>query len=187
MRAMNVTCCVGLSRDSKLVACTGLGVIIRVIDTSTGTQVRELKRGHTGGCVCGLVFGATSDVLYSSEGDGDIIEWKLAEGREATVTCRLWGYTRAVRRISMSPCGRMMASVSSDGTVVIWDLTRKSDIRVLEGHTYHVTSVAWSGDGDMIASGSWDRTVRVWQVNVQVRGVSACVISFFLSTVCILL
>jgi WD40 repeat protein len=106
--------CLAWSRDSKLVACAGEGVIIRVIDAATGTQVRELKGGHTGGCVLCLVFGATSDVLYSGGGgDGDdyaIIEWKLAEGREATVTCRLQGHTGDVRGISTSPCGTMMAS-----------------------------------------------------------------------------
>jgi WD40 repeat protein len=123
------------------------------------------------------VFGATSDVLYSGGGgDGDdyaIIEWKLAEGREATVTCRLQGHTGDVNSISTSPCGTMMASGGNDKTVVIWELTRKSKIRVLEGHTHSVMSVAWSGDGGFIASGSTDKTVRVWQVNVQVRGVSA--------------
>jgi WD40 repeat protein len=136
---VNVTCCVAWSRDSKLVACAGEGAIIRVIDTAMGTQVRELKRGHTGNCVLCLVFGATSDVLYSSGADGDIIEWKLAEGREATVRCRLQGHTDSVRSISMSPCGRMMASGSDDDTVVIWKLTRKSKIRVLKGHKCMVT------------------------------------------------
>ncbi len=176
--------CLAWSRDSKLVACAGVGIIIRVIDAATGTQVRELKGGHTGSRVWCLVFGATSDVLYSGGGGGDyaIIEWKLAEGREATVTCRLQGHTGDVNSISTSPCRRMMASGSDDGTVVIWDLTRKSKIRVLEGHTDWVRSVAWSGDRDIIASGSGDTTVCVWQVNVQVRGVSAFVIfslSFF--------
>ena len=61
-----------------------------------------------------------------------------------------------------------MASGSYDGTVVIWELSRKSKIRVLEGHTRYVTSVAWSGDGGFITSGSYDKTVRVWQVNAQV-------------------
>jgi WD40 repeat protein len=182
--------CLVWSRDSKLVACAGGGVIIRVFDAATGTQVRELKGGHTGSLVLCLVFGATSDVLYSGGGglgeDYAIIEWKLAEGREATVTCRLQGHTRDVRGISTSPCGRMMVSGSCDGTVVIWELPRKSKIRVLEGHTYYVMSMAWSGDGGFIVSGSSDKTVRVWQVNVQVCGVSACVI-FFLSVVCILL
>jgi WD40 repeat protein len=165
--------CLAWSRDSKHVACAGRGVIIRVIDAATGTQVRELKGGHTGLCVLCLVFGATSDVLYSGGGGGGdnaIIEWKLAEGQEATVTCRLQGHTAAVRGISMSPCGRMMASGSHDKTVVIWKLTRKSKIRVLEGHTDRVTSVVWSDDG-VIASGSCDKTVRVHKVDVQVRGV----------------
>jgi WD40 repeat protein len=173
--------CLAWSRDSKLVACAGEGVIIRVIDAATGTQVRELKGGHTGGCVLCLVFGATSDVLYSG-GDGDraIIEWKLAEGRKATVTCRLKGHIRDVNSISTSPCGTMMASGSNDQTVVIWELTRKSKIRVLEGHTNSVTSVEWSGDGGFIASGSYDRTVRVHEVDVQVRGVRAFVFLPFL-------
>jgi WD40 repeat protein len=165
--------CLAWSRDSKLVACAGDGVIIRVIDAATGTQVQELKGGNTGYCVWCLVFGATSDVLYSSGagyGDYAIVEWKLAEGREATVTCRLQGHTDDVMGISTSPCGTMMASGSHDKTVVIWELTRKWKIRVLEGHTRMVRSVAWSGDGDIIVSGSWDKTVRVWQVNVQVRG-----------------
>ena len=177
--------CLAWSRDSKLVACAGLGIIIRVIDAATGTQVRELKGGHTGSCVCCLVFGATSDVLYSGGGGGDyaIIEWKLAEGREATVTCRLQGHTDDVNSISTSPCGRMMASGSNDKTVVIWELTRKSKIRVLEGHTDCVTSVAWSGDGGFIASGSWDKTVRVHEVDAQVRGVRAFVCLSFLFSI----
>jgi WD40 repeat protein len=169
--------CLAWSRDSKLVACAGEGAIIRVIDAATGTQARELKGGHTGSRVLCLVFGATSDVLYSGCGGGDnaIIEWKLAERQEATVTCRLQGHTGAVMDISTSPCGRMMASGSGDRTVVIWELTSKSKIRVLEGHTHFVESVAWSDDGEFIASGSDDKTVRVWQVNVQVHGVSAYV------------
>jgi WD40 repeat protein len=170
--------CLAWSRDSKLVAFAE-GPDIHVINAATGTQVQELNGGHTGLYVWCLVFGATSDVLYSGGGgfgDHPIIEWKLAEGQEATVTCRLQGNTRDVRGISTSPCGKMIASGSDDGSVEIWDLTRKSKIRVLEGHTHYVTSVAWSGDGEVIVSRSTDETVRVWQVNVQVRGVSASVI-----------
>ncbi len=44
--------------------------------------MRELKGSLMGIWVCCLVFGATSDVLYSGGNDDDyaIIEWKLAEG-----------------------------------------------------------------------------------------------------------
>jgi WD40 repeat protein len=174
--------CLAWSPDSKLVACAGKGDIIRVIDAATGTQVWELTVGHTLGSVFCLVFGATSDVLYSGQGgcgDYDIIEWQVAEGQEATVTCRLQGHTGAVNSISMSPCGGMMASGSDDGTVVIWDLPWKNKIRMLGYLDHAVGCVAWSVDGDTIASGSYDGTVHVWQVNVQVRGVSACVVFLF--------
>jgi WD40 repeat protein len=163
--------CIAWSPDSKLVACAGAGVIINVIDAATGTQVRELTGWHTGDYVCCLLFGATSDVLYSGGGGGDhaIMEWQVTEGQEATVMCRLQGHTRDVTGISTSPCGTMMASGSDDKTVVIWDLIRKNKIRVLRGHLFYIMSVAWSCDGEIIASVSWDHTVRVWQVNVQVR------------------
>jgi WD40 repeat protein len=173
--------CLAWSPDSKLVACAGEGVIIRVIDAATGTQMRELKGGHTGFWVWCLVFGATSDVLYSGGGGGDyaITEWKLAEGREATVTCRLQGHTGDVNSISSSPCALLLASGSLDMTVVLWDLTTKNKIRVLEGHTGCVATVAWSGDWEIMASGSWDGSVRVHGFGPKVHSVCVFVTLFF--------
>jgi WD40 repeat protein len=89
------------------------------------------------------VFGATSDVLYSGGRDGDdaIIEWKLAEGREATVTRRLRGHTNWVRGMVQSPCNEYLASTSNDGTVRIWGLATGKEEGKLESHTDQRTSV----------------------------------------------
>jgi WD40 repeat protein len=167
--------CLAWSPDSKLVACAGEGAIIDVVDAATGTQVRELEGGHTDMFFCCLAFGATSEVLYSGGNDCDyaIVEWNLAEGREATVTRRLQGHTQAVNGIALSPCAMWMASASDDKTVRIWNLAMGEQIRELKGHTHWVKGVKWSRDGKMIVCRSDDMTVRVWEVVAQVRGIHA--------------
>jgi WD40 repeat protein len=110
-------------------------------------------------------------VLYSGV-DGDayaIIEWKLAEGREATVTRRLLRHINGVRGISVSPCATWMASTSEDKTVRVWDLVMGEQIRELKGHIRVVSDVMWLCDGKMIVSRSFDAIVRVWEVDAQVR------------------
>jgi WD40 repeat protein len=136
-------CCLAWSPDSKHVACAGQGGIIRVIEAATGTQVRELKGGHkAGSSVFCLVYRATSDVLYSGGGCGDcaIIEWRLAEGREATVTRRLRGHTGTVSGMAMSPCNEFIASASCDRTVRIWGLATGGGLRAIQSG-----SLLWRG------------------------------------------
>ena len=168
--------CLAWSPDSKLVACAGSAGIIRLVDAATGSQVQELKEGHTWTVVLCLVFGATSDVLYSGGSDDyfdydfSITEWKLAEGLEATVTRRLQGHTDDVKGISVSPCATWMVSASDDRTVRVWNLAMGKQIRELKGHTSYVNCVKWSRDGNMIVSVSFNQTMRVWKVDVQVCG-----------------
>ena len=73
------------------------------------------------------------------------------EGHGDEVTCLSW-----------SPDGRYLASSSYDRTVRVWDVERKSVVRVFRRHRDIVDCVAWSPSGRYLASGSVDRTVRIW-------------------------
>jgi WD40 repeat protein/energy-coupling factor transporter ATP-binding protein EcfA2 len=77
---------------------------------------------------------------------------------------RLLGHQSAVRNVSFSPDGQMLATASYDRTVNLW--RRDGTLfKTLSGHTKEVTSVSFSPDAKMIASGSLDGTVRLWNSN----------------------
>ncbi|PWW72896.1 WD40 repeat-like protein [Tuber magnatum] len=65
----------------------------------------------------------------------------------------------------------MLLSASRDKTLIIWNLTRDSDIsygvpkRSLKGHSHIVSDCVISSDGAYALSASWDRTLRLWELS----------------------
>jgi len=70
----------------------------------------------------------------------------------------------AVAGLAFSPDGTLLASVSADKTVAVFDLQAGTIRVVLRGHSAGVNTVAFSPDGELVASGSWDRTIRLWSL-----------------------
>src|SRR5262245_12509035 len=54
--------------------------------------------------------------------------------------------------LAYSPDGKLLATASKDGTVIIWDLDNGHAIRTYRGHSQSGRSVAWSANGKRIAS-----------------------------------
>ncbi|KAI9778094.1 MAG: hypothetical protein M1839_008398 [Geoglossum umbratile] len=79
--------------------------------------------------------------------------------------CRsiLKDHSDPVRAVTFSPNGQLIASVSSDKTVRLWETSTGSCRSTLEGHSGWVSAVAFSPDGQLVASASNDKTVRLWE------------------------
>jgi WD40 repeat protein/tRNA A-37 threonylcarbamoyl transferase component Bud32 len=73
------------------------------------------------------------------------------------------GVEEPMQAVAWSPDGSRLASTNLDGTVAIWDLTRRAEILTLRGHTGPVRCVAWAPPrGSQLASGGEDGVVRIW-------------------------
>ncbi|MGM0556043.1 MAG: caspase family protein [Myxococcota bacterium] len=74
------------------------------------------------------------------------------------------GHRYGVTSVASSPDGRMLASVTGDKTIKLWDLEGGREIRKMSGHSDHVLSVAFSPHGRTLVSSGADSTIKLWDV-----------------------
>ena len=78
------------------------------------------------------------------------------------------GHSNAVNSVAFSPDGEILASGSSDNTIILWDVATGQPIgEPLKGHSDFVTSVAFSPDGGMLVSGGSDKKIILWDVKTR--------------------
>ncbi|NJL22304.1 MAG: protein kinase [Leptolyngbyaceae cyanobacterium SM1_3_5] len=94
---------------------------------------------------------------------------KIWDVKAQQVRQTLAGHGEAVRSLSLSADGKILASGSADNTIRLWNLQTGELIRTLEGHSAPVASIALNADGRTLVSGSEDRTVKIWDVQTGAR------------------
>jgi len=75
---------------------------------------------------------------------------------------RLEAHRDRVTDISFSPDGKILASVSADNTLKLWNVIL---VRSLAGHDRNVWSVSFSPNGKTLASASLDSTINLWNID----------------------
>ncbi len=87
-----------------------------------------------------------------------------ADARAQGIATVLRGHTGVINSMGFSPDGKLLATVSDDHTVRLWDPAAPSQSRVFAGHTDEVWGATFSRDGAQLITTSKDRTVRIWDV-----------------------
>ncbi|MEX2119829.1 MAG: protein kinase [Pirellulales bacterium] len=93
-----------------------------------------------------------------------IVLWNLAGATERVLLKRFAG---GIPGVAFSPQGDLLASVSKDRSVTLWDPATGRLVRDLTGCQGEVQAVAFSPDGRLVAAGDWSKgeSVRIWDVN----------------------
>jgi WD40 repeat protein len=138
------------SRDGRLLATVGADAKAAVWSTTTFGPVATTN--FPGSEFLSVNFSHDSQVLGLGCEDGTAVVWHL--GNPASVIT-LAGHQYSVSCVASAPDGRV-ATVSDDGTVKLWDLSRPGQPRVsatLRGPLTGLQTAVFSPDGQRLAAG----------------------------------
>ena len=144
---------------------------VRVLDLGTGQEI-VVCRGHPRWVYAVISLGdPCAGSFASGSGDKTIRVWTTSPigGASATeggttssgTAVRVVEVGSQVYSLSISPCGRMVASGCEDGSVRLFRLPEWDTVWLMKVHTDMVNSVSFSPDGRFLASGSDDKTVKI--------------------------
>ena len=76
----------------------------------------------------------------------------------------IFGFSKAVNAVALSPDGRQAVSASQDNLLRLWDISTGLLLRTFDTQTGGTDSVAFSPDGRRILAGGNDARLRIWDV-----------------------
>lgn len=147
---------VACNADGTLIAsCDQAGGIL-VWDAESGTEQYRLTfpdiRGYS------LAFRPDGKLIAIGCNAGNIVIWDYQKNTHY-ILHEQSGY---IRGIAFSPTSGLMASGSSDQSVVLWSMGDWRAIDVWNDHMGMVRAVAWGPDNTYVATSASDRSIKLW-------------------------
>jgi hypothetical protein len=147
-----------ISPNDQLVATGGSDGKISIWEIGNGQNTLNIKAHE--GYVIGLTFTPDSKRLISSSFDRWIKIWDIENG----LCLQSWQSSTPCCRSALSNDGKMMATGSECGNVLIWELDTGKLIKTLVGHTATSMHVAFHPQGLLLASSGCDKTIKLWNL-----------------------
>ncbi|WCJ34926.1 transducin family protein / WD-40 repeat family protein [Euphorbia peplus] len=129
---------------------------------SRGTYLDASERRNCAheGEVAGVACDSTNSLMISAGYHGDVKVWDF-KGR--TLKSR-WEIGCSLVKIVHHRLNGLLATVTDDLVIRLFDVVALRMVRKFEGHTDRVTDLCFSEDGKWLLSTSMDGTLRIWDV-----------------------
>jgi WD40 repeat protein len=153
---------VAIHPDGHLLATVSQAGRVEVWSLHSQRQVAEFN---------GEESGDWGQVSFSTDGSYLVLKqrgvsrgWKINGTPEFV---EFSGHRGGIPGIAFSPNGLLLASVSKDSQIKLWDTVTgslHSTLAEQEEYTAEVQAVDFSPDGKLLATGDWSSEIRVWDV-----------------------
>jgi len=127
---------VGYNFDGSMVALGCLDETIRLFDTSTGKQAREIICPASE--ISTLNFHPKGNAILTSFKDGSIIIYSAKTGNEMA---HFFGHTSEVYGAFFTPDAKHIVSIGGDKTLRKWDPIKNKEVGRLDDYKFHTDSV----------------------------------------------
>ncbi len=168
------------SPDGQTIVGAGMGWPIRVWNIRDGTVMRDLAGSGMPDSNCYWRESPTSAVGIPDASDNTCLAYSLAYSPDGKTIAagskrwlRLWDAgsgalirtfddAREIGGLGFAPDGKLLGSVSEDGTATIWNISTGAKVHQLSVSRRPLRSVAFSPDGTAVAVSGWDGRIYVW-------------------------
>ena len=159
---------VAFSPDGKMMLSTSADKTFRLWDVASGQQIRSESEKiensrYVAPLPAGAVFSPDGGKVVYMNSDQRIREWDL----KVEMTWEVPSFSSDSSQSALvvfAPDARLLASVGTDNTILVWNVSTGKKLQVLKGHSGQVNSVVFTPNNRLL-SGSADGTIRLWDLN----------------------